>query len=106
MSHPAGGQDVTVSIAIPVHNGARYIESAIESVLAQSHHPDEILVFDNASTDGSSAVAERLLGAAAVRTADTNRGAPWNFRRAVEESRGQYFAWLASPNEYLRSDPE
>jgi glycosyltransferase involved in cell wall biosynthesis len=96
VSEPVGGAGVTVSIAIPVHNGAVYIESAIESVLAQSHRPDEIVVFDNASTDVSTTLAERLLGAAAIRAADTNRGAPWNFRRAVEESHGQYFAWLAS----------
>lgn len=96
MSDPVNGQGATVSIAIPVHNGATYIESAIESVLAQTRRPDHILVFDNASTDGSAALAEKLLGAGAVRTAETNRGAPWNFRRAVEESHGQYFAWLAS----------
>lgn len=48
-----------VSGAIPVRNGEAHLAGAIESMLAQTHPPTEIIVVDNGSTDSSRAVAER-----------------------------------------------
>ena len=48
----------TISVIIPVYNAERYLGEAIESVLAQHLLPDEILVVDDGSTDGSAAVAQ------------------------------------------------
>jgi len=42
-----------VSIVIPVYNGMPYLELAIESALTQSYENIEIIVVDNASTDGT-----------------------------------------------------
>lgn len=44
------------SVVIPVHNKARHVAAAIDSALAQSHAPHEILLVDDASTDGSAAI--------------------------------------------------
>lgn len=85
----------TVSIAIPVFNGERYLRESLASALAQTRPADEVLVMDNASTDQSREIAESLLPGA-VRTAETNLGAVANFNRAVEEASGEYFAWLAA----------
>lgn len=52
-----GAAEPTVSVVIPVHNGARYLAEAIESVLAQDHRPLEVIVVDDGSTDESAAVA-------------------------------------------------
>src|SRR5690606_34215449 len=41
----------SVTIIIPVHNGAHFIGAAVRSALAQRYAPLEVLVVDNASTD-------------------------------------------------------
>ena len=44
----------TVSVIVPVHNGMPHLPQTIASVLAQSRLPDEIIVVENGSTDGTS----------------------------------------------------
>lgn len=90
------GLAVTSTIAIPVYNGERYLVEAIDSAIDQTVAPTELLVFDNASTDATARLAEQRLGPGSVRAAPRNRGAAWNFSRAVRESSGVYFAWLAA----------
>jgi glycosyltransferase involved in cell wall biosynthesis len=48
-----------ISVMIGVYNGAPYIAEAIESVLAQSYRPLELIVVDDGSDDGSGEVAQR-----------------------------------------------
>ena len=49
-----------VSVIIPVYNGERYLAEAIESALAQTYRPIEVIVLDDGSTDGSGDVAKRF----------------------------------------------
>lgn len=46
-----------VSVLLPVRNGAAHLEAALRSVLAQSHRALEVVVLDDASTDGSGDIA-------------------------------------------------
>ncbi|WP_392544871.1 glycosyltransferase family 2 protein [Oryzobacter telluris] len=96
----AAGRAATTTIALPVFNGERFLGDAIDSVLGQTLAPTEFLVFDNASTDLSRLLATQRLGEDAVRVAPRNAGASWNFTRAVEESTGEYFAWLAADDRF------
>jgi len=48
---------IGVSCIVPVYNGEDFLGEAIDSILAQTHQPGEVIVVDNNSTDGSVAVA-------------------------------------------------
>lgn len=52
-------QQPPISVIIPVYNSERYVDAALESVLAQSRPPTEIIVVDDGSTDQSAQVARR-----------------------------------------------
>ena len=48
------------SVIMPVRNGIRFIEDALHSVLQQLAPDDEIIVVDDASTDGTRSVVARI----------------------------------------------
>lgn len=86
-----------VSIALPVRNGAHRLEGAIRSVLAQDHPDLELVVSDNASTDGTEELC-RDLAAADPRIVyhrhPENVGLLGNFVHAARISRGTYLRWM------------
>jgi glycosyltransferase involved in cell wall biosynthesis len=51
----------TVSVALCTHNGAFYLEEQLTSILKQSRIPAEIVLSDDASTDGTVALARRVV---------------------------------------------
>ena len=51
-----------VSVIVPVHDGAKYLGAALESILAQTRPAAEIWVVDDGSRDHSAAVAARFAG--------------------------------------------
>lgn len=93
----------TVGIGLPVRNGSRYIEQAVRSVLAQDHESLQLLISDNASTDDTIAICERLAGSdprLRLEPLAVNIGAAGNFNRVFDRSEGQYFAWAAHDDRY------
>ena len=45
-----------VTIGLPVSNGEKYLATAIESILTQTYSDFELIIADNASTDGTAAL--------------------------------------------------
>lgn len=87
-----------VSIGMPVYNGARYLEAAIESLLAQTFRDFELIVSDNASTDRTRAICERFVDRdPRVRyfRNRANMGASWNYNRVYALARAPYFKQAA-----------
>lgn len=87
-----------VSVGLPVFNGERFVAEAIESILAQTFEDLEIVISDNASTDGTEeicrAYAEKDERVRYVRSRE-NLGAAYNFNQTFHLSSGTYFKWAA-----------
>jgi glycosyltransferase involved in cell wall biosynthesis len=87
-----------VTVGLPVYNGSRFLARAMDSLLAQHWTSLELVVSDNASTDGSAEIAERYAArdprVRVVRSA-VNAGVEANFARVLAEASGTYFMWAA-----------
>jgi glycosyltransferase involved in cell wall biosynthesis len=88
-----------VSIGLPVYNGERFLRETLEALLTQEFNDYELLIYDNASTDGTEAIArefaERYPRISYQRNAE-NLGAARNFELLVERARGTYFIWASA----------
>lgn len=105
-----------VSVMMVVFNGGPYLREAIDSVLAQSYEPVELIVVDDGSDDGSGQVAQSYLPRLRYVFQDrAGIGAARN--RAVELATGEYLTFLDADDRFvpdalarqvdvLQSDPE
>lgn len=89
-----------VAVVIPVYNGACYLAAAIESVLAQSLPPAEVIVVDDGSTDDGAAVACAFGPPVRVLT-QTNRGPAAARNLGVAHSSGDLLAFLDADDLWL-----
>lgn len=88
----------TVSIGVPVHNGERFLEDALRSLLSQTFEDIEIIISDNASTDGTEEICRAVAGRDGRVRYWRNRvnvGAAQNFNQVFRLSQGRYFKWAA-----------
>ncbi len=83
---------LAVSVVIPAFNVAPYLEEAIASVRRQTVPPDEIIIVDDQSTDGTWELAQTL-GATALRTGH-NAGAGRARNLGIRASAGDVVAFL------------
>ena len=49
-----------LSVVIPVHNGGDDLQKCLEALMASTRPPDELIIVDDASTDGSAQVADKF----------------------------------------------
>lgn len=95
-----------VTIMIPTYNQADVVSSAIESALAQTYDHLEVVVADDASPDGTRAVAERFVGDPRFRYCrnDARRGRVGNYRHTLYETARGTWAINLDGDDYL-TDP-
>jgi glycosyltransferase involved in cell wall biosynthesis len=97
-----------ISVAVLSHNYAHYLPERLGSIFAQTHPVEEILVLDDASTDDSVAVAERVAGDwrrdIRLDIAVRNSGGVFaQWRKAAEMARGEYL-WIAEADDAAQPD--
>lgn len=88
-----------VSIGLPVYNGEQYIRHALDSLLAQDYENFELIISDNASTDGTQKICLEYMARdkrVQYHRNEMNMGAAWNYNRVFELSSGEYFMWAAN----------
>lgn len=104
-----------VSVVVPVRNGETFLGEALESALAQTWEPLEVIVVDDGSTDGSARVAAGFPRVRLLRQAPQGQATARN--QAVAASRGELLAFLDADDlwpstklevqaGYLRDHPE
>lgn len=82
-----------VSIAMATYNGARFVRAQLESFVAQSRQPDELIVSDDGSADETVDIVEDFRAAAPfpvrVLRSASNVGYSKNFERALRRATGE-----------------
>jgi glycosyltransferase involved in cell wall biosynthesis len=81
------------TVVIPCHNLGTYVSEAIESALAQTYEPIEVIVIDDGSTDDSANVIAGYADRVRVITQERT-GLVRAYNRAVGEAHGEYIARL------------
>jgi glycosyltransferase involved in cell wall biosynthesis len=82
-----------ISCVVPVYNGERFVAEAIESILAQTYRPLEVIVADDGSTDGTASI---LAGyGQRIRTVtQTTAGPPATRNLGLMAANGEFAAFL------------
>jgi glycosyltransferase involved in cell wall biosynthesis len=88
-----------VSIGVPVYNAAHILGRALDSMLSQTHRDFEILISDNASTDGTWELCQRYAAAdprVKLHRWPQNQGIFPNFRKVLQMASGEMFVWCGA----------
>ncbi len=91
---------ISISVVIPAYNAEKSISRTIESVLAQSRRPDEIIVVDDGSTDQT---AQRIkeFGSDVCYIYQENAGPSVARNRGIEAAGSEWIAFLDADDEWL-----
>ena len=97
--------DSIVSIVVPVFDGEAYLRESLESIVSQTHPRLEVIVMDDASTDGSAAIAAEVAHAddrVRVHSQPANVGQFANVNAGIELARGEFVAVYHADDVYER----
>ena len=95
-----------ISVIVPVYNTVDGLRRCVDSLLAQTLRPIEIILVDDGSTDGSEAICEEYAARYPqfVRVIhQSNGGASSARNRGIEAARGEIFSFIDS-DDYIDAD--
>src|SRR5262249_2428536 len=82
-----------ISCIVPVFNGERYLREALDSILAQTYQPLELIVLDDGSTDGTAALVAGY-GERIRYLWQANAGEAGARNRGLSIAQGEFVAFL------------
>ena len=86
---------------MPVRNGEKYLEEAIESVLNQTHRNFELIIVNDASTDSTPRIIDRfqrLDSRIQTITNDKNLRLPASLNTGFRVAKGDWHTWTSDDN--------
>lgn len=98
---------ISVSIILPTHNGAKYIKRAIGSVVAQTFSDWELLVINDGSTDETENIIKEYVNKDAriiYLKNEINLGIQKGLNRGLKEAKGEYIARIDDDDEWVDKD--
>ena len=101
MIQEAQASGLPISVIIPVYNRCELVCRAIDSVIAQTARPNEILVVDDGSTDGTSDSVRRKYGQRVRVIEQANRGPSAARNTGIIAAKSDFVAFLDSDDEWL-----
>lgn len=93
----------TVSVILPVYNGARFVREAIESVQLQVMSDWELIVINDGSTDATQSILDTFTDGRITIVAQTNQGAAAARNVGLSRARGDFVAFLDADDLYLEN---
>lgn len=89
-----------VSVVIPNYNGEKYIKKCLDSLMVQSLKPDEIIVVDNNSTDGSLELLNNdFRDKICIIALEKNTGFSVAVNKGIKASKGEFVVLLNNDTE-------
>jgi len=88
-----------LSIGLPVYNRGKLLKQSLEALLNQTFSDFELIISDNASTDGTEEICREYAqrdGRIRYHRNRSNIGGPRNFNQTFEVSSSKYFKWATS----------
>jgi glycosyltransferase involved in cell wall biosynthesis len=113
-----GDKEPLISIGMPIFNAGNYLREAVYSIISQTFHRWELIIIDDASTDGAlDSIRDLDDPRIKIVVGTDNRGLAARLNEAVGMARGRYFARmdqddvshperLARQYEFLNSMPQ
>lgn len=99
--------EISISVVIPAYNAEKTLARALDSVLAQTRPPDEIIVVDDASTDCTVGLAKSYEGqGVSLLRARERRGAAAARNMGLAGAKARWIAFLDADDEWLPSKLE
>lgn len=86
--------DPIISVILPIYNGEKYLNDAIDSILNQSFRDFELILIDDGSSDSSLSIAQEYKNndSRVVLIAQKNAGLAATLNKGISISKGQYIA--------------
>lgn len=93
--------DSLVSIILPVYNGEKFLEKAVESCLNQTYKNFEIIIVNDCSTDNSLKIAKEYTSTdqrISLISNKTNKGLPYSLNLGHNKAKGRFLTWTSDDN--------
>jgi len=81
-----------ISVIMPVYNGEKYLQKAIQSILLQSYPYFEFIIINDGSTDKSRNIIESINDTRIIRIHQENKGVPTALNVGIQKANSDFIA--------------